>query len=285
MIRTPRYLGRGSWLARRDPRVLIISLALFVFSVIQVWDLRLLGALAIIALGYYRAAAIPFEKVRLNWAYVAFFISFVVLANTLLTGGELRGFTEEDLHVYWRIPVIGTPVSAESLTYALAQFLRFGSMAAVGFPIAFAVAPGDIGAAFRRLGVPDKFAYGLDLTFRFVPSLADDMQTTVDAQRVRGYEWEKVGRGPIGKLRRTVPLLVPVTINAIVAAEDTIDAMDLRGFGTGKRTWLRELRFDTTDKLLMLAFVALLAAATIGGFLGFSSKLWVPEFLIDLAPG
>ena len=282
MIRTPRYLGRGSWLARRDPRVLIISLALFVFSVIQVWDLRLLGALAIIALGYYRAAAIPFEKVRLNWAYVAFFISFVVLANTLLTGGELRGFTEEDLHVYWRIPVIGTPVSAESLTYALAQFLRFGSMAAVGFPIAFAVAPGDIGAAFRRLGVPDKFAYGLDLTFRFVPSLADDMQTTVDAQRVRGYEWEKVGRGPIGKLRRTVPLLVPVTINAIVAAEDTIDAMDLRGFGTGKRTWFRALAFDRTDRLVLLGFGLVLLIITVLSQMGLT-QLWVPEALIDLA--
>jgi energy-coupling factor transport system permease protein len=282
VIRTPRYLGRGSWLARRDPRVLIISLALFVFSVIQVWDLRLLGALAIIALGYYRAAAIPFEKVRLNWAYVAFFISFVVLANTLLTGGELRGFTEEDLHVYWRIPVIGTPVSAESLTYALAQFLRFGSMAAVGFPIAFAVAPGDIGAAFRRLGVPDKFAYGLDLTFRFVPSLADDMQTTVDAQRVRGYEWEKVGRGPIGKLRRTVPLLVPVTINAIVAAEDTIDAMDLRGFGTGKRTWFRALAFDRTDRLVLLGFGLVLLIITVLSQMGLT-QLWVPEALIDLA--
>lgn len=280
----PRYLGRGSWLARRDPRVLLVGLALFVFTVIQVWDLRILAVLAVIAATYYRSAAIPFRAVRVQWAYVAFFISFVVIVNTLLTGGELRGYGADELHVFFHLPLLGTPVSAESVTYAAAQFLRFGSMAAVGLPIAYAIAPGDIGPAFARLGVPYKFAYGIELTFRFIPSLAADMQTTIDAQRLRGYEWEKRGRGLVGKLTRTVPLLTPVTMNAIVGAEDTIDAMDLRGFGTERRTWLRELRFDTTDRLVLLGFVALLAVITFLSFTG-RTVLWVPDFLVELAGG
>jgi energy-coupling factor transport system permease protein len=278
----PRYLGRGSWLARRDPRLLLVALALFVFSVIQVWDLRILGGLALIAALYYRSAGIPFHAVRIQWGYVLFFVSFVVVVNTLLTGGELRGYTEDELHTFFRVPWLGTPISAESVTYAVAQYMRFGSMAAFGFPIAFAIAPGDIGPAFARLGVPYKFAYGLELTFRFVPSLAADMQTTIDAQRLRGYEWEKRGRSPIGKVTRTIPLLTPVTINAIVGAEDTIDAMDLRGFGTGKRTWLRELAFDRADRLVLGAFVILLAIVTAMSFSGLT-ELWVPTTLQDLA--
>jgi len=275
---SPRFLGRGSWLSRRDPRLLIVGLALFVFSVVQVWDVRLLAVLATIAAVYYRSAAIPFRAVRLQWAYVLFFVSFVVIANTLLTGGEL-GDSGADLHVYFRLPLLNTAISAESLTYALAQYMRFLSMAAVGFPIAFAIAPGDIGPAFARLGLPYKFAYALELTFRFVPSLAVDMQTTIDAQRIRGYEWERIGRGPIGKLRRTIPLLVPVTMNAIVGAEDTIDAMDLRGFGTGKRTWLRALAFDRSDRLALLAFLVLFVTFTILSLTG-HTRLWVPPFLL-----
>lgn len=278
----PRYLGRGSWLASRDPRVLLVSLALFVFTVIQVWDLRILAGLALIAALYYRSARIPFRAVRIQWGYVLFFISFIVIVNTLLTGGELRGTAEDQLHVFFRLPLLGTPISAESVTYGIAQYMRFLSMAAVGFPIAFAIAPGDIGPAFARLGVPYKFAYGLELTFRFVPSLAADMQTTIDAQRIRGYEWEKRGRTPVGKLTRTVPLLTPVTINAIVGAEDTIDAMDLRGFGTGKRTWLRELRMDRTDRLTVAGFALLLGVITVLSFSGLT-QLWVPEALADLA--
>ena len=278
----PRYLGRGSWLSRRDPRLLLVSLALFVFTVIQVWDLRILAGLVIIAALYYRSAGIPFRAVRIQWAYVLFFVSFVVIVNTLLTGGELRGLAEDELHIYFRLPLIGTPISAESVTYAIVQYLRFLSMAAVGLPFAYAIAPGDIGPAFARLGVPYKFAYGMELTFRFVPSLAGDLQTTIDAQRVRGYEWEKRGRTPIGKLTRTIPMVTPVTINAIVGAEDTIDAMDLRGFGTQPRTWLRQLAFDRTDRVVLAGFVLLLAVVTVLSFTG-RTELWIPDLLVELA--
>lgn len=278
----PRYLGRGSWLSRRDPRVLILVLACYVFAAIQVWDLRILLPMAALAAAYYRSAGIPWRSVRANWAYVAFFITFIVVVNTLLTGGELRGFVERDLHIYFRLPLLHTPISAEMLCYALAQLLRFGSMAAMGFPIAFAVAPGDIGPTFARLRVPYKFAYGLDLTFRFIPSMAADMQTTMDAQRVRGYEWDRTPGGPIGRMRRLGPLLVPVTINAIVGAEDTIDAMDLRGFGTGRRTWLRELAYGREDWAVLGGFIALLIIVTILSFTG-HTRLWVPDYLISLA--
>jgi energy-coupling factor transport system permease protein len=282
MYVTPRYLGRGSWLSRRDPRLLIIVPALVVFTMIQVWDLRLLLPLAIIALVYYRAARIPFREVRMNWIYVGALISFIIVVNTLLTGGELRGLTEADLHIYGRVPLLNTPISAESVSYALAQFLRFLPMTAVGFPIAFAIAPADVGATFARLRIPGSFAFGIELTFRLVPSLADDLRTTVDAQRVRGYDWERIGRGPVGKLRRMVPLMVPLTMNAIVGAEDTIDAMELRGFGTGRRTWLRQLRYDRTDGLLLAGFALLLAVVPILSLSGFT-QLWVPPPLIDLA--
>lgn len=281
---TPRYLGRGSWLSRRDPRVLILSLAIYVFAVIQVWDVRILAVMAVIAFTYYRAAGIPFRAVRLNWGYVLFFVAFVVLANTIITGGELRGARLEELHIYGRVPLLNTPVSAESVTYALAQLLRFMSMAALGFPLAFAIAPGDIGPAFARLGIPDKFAYAVELTFRFIPSLATDVRTTIDAQRIRGYDWERAGRGPVGKLTRTVPIMVPVTINAIVGAEDTIDAMDLRGFGTGRRSWLRHLAMERTDRLVIGAFLLLFVVITVLSFSGLT-RLWTPPFLIGLAGG
>ena len=109
-------------------------------------------------------------------------------------------------------------------------------MATIGFPVAFAIAPSDFGVAFQRLGVPEKFAFGIDLTFRFLPSLAADFQTTVDAQRIRGFDWSAGATGFLARVRRSTPVIVPTVVNAIAGAEDTIDAMDLRGFGTGRRT-------------------------------------------------
>ena len=71
--------------------------------------------------------------------------------------------------------------------------------------------------------------------------------------------------------------------NAIVGAEDTIDAMDLRAFGTQRRTWVRELALDRTDWLVIAGFAALLIVVTALSFAGLTT-LWVPEALVELAP-
>jgi energy-coupling factor transport system permease protein len=280
----PRYLGRGSWLARRDPRVLILAIFLFIFTVLQVWDGRVIFVLLLVSVGYYAAAGIPWRQIRRNWAVVFLFIGLLVSVNAIVTGGSVQGLRVEDTHVLFHVPLLGTPISAESLSLAATQLMRYLAMATIGFPLAFAVAPADFGVAFHRLGVPEKFAFGIDLTFRFLPSLANDLQTTVDAQRIRGFDWSAGKAGFLTRLRRSVPVVVPTVVNAIAGAEDTIDAMDLRGFGTGKRTWLRHLAYDRTDLAVIGFFAVLLIVATIGGFSGAWSEIWTPAFLIDLAP-
>lgn len=278
----PRYLGRGSWLARRDPRVLVLVVVLFIISAIQVWDGRLMAALLALALLYYRTAGIRFADVRRNWIAALTLLTIVVLVNTVLTGNRLVGVV---VHPFFTLPIVGTVVSAESLTYAATQWMRYLAMVAVGFPVAFCVAPSDFGVTFARLGIPEKFAVGVDLTFRFLPSLAADYQQTIDAQRIRGHDPSAKRGGPIATLRGIAPLLTPLTVNAIAGAEDTIDAMDLRAFGTGRRTWLRHLTLDRTDWLILLGFLALAVTLTIAGFTTGISHLWTPPFLIDLAGG
>ena len=280
----PRYLGRGSWLARRDPRVLILVVVLFIFTVLQVWDARLVLVLLGLAVLYYRTGNIPWSDIRRNWSIVFAFIGTLVVVNAILAGGSTADVPLSEAHVLFTLPVVGTPMSAESISLAVTLFLRYMAMATIGFPVAFCVAPNDFGIAFRRLGVPEKFAFGLDLTFRFLPSLAADLQTTVDAQRVRGFDWSAGAKGLLGKVRRSGPVIVPTVVNAIAGAEDTIDAMDLRAFGTGKRTWIRQLKFDRSDWLILLLFGALLAVVTISSFIR-PSEVWTPEFLIRLAGG
>ena len=279
----PRYLGRGWWLARRDPRVLIIVVVLFIFTVLQVWDARLLLGLLAIAVIYYRSANIPWAQIRRNWAVVFTFIGLLVTVNLIVAGGDVQEISVEQTDVLFYMPILGTPISAQGLALAGTQLMRYLTMATIGFPIAFAIAPSDFGVAFHRLGIPEKFAFGVDLTFRFLPSLAADFQTTVDAQRIRGYDWSAGASGFLGKVKRSGPVIVPTVVNAIAGAEDTIDAMDLRAFGTSRRTWLRHLVYDRTDLLVIASFAALLVAATLGGWFWTSDELWTPQVLIDLA--
>ena len=277
----PRYLGRGSWLAQRDPRVLVLVVLMFVTTVVQVWDIRLMLPLFVLAFVYYRTARIPFRAVRPQWFFALAFVSLVVVSNLIFASGRVQRLPPDAVeHIYGYLPLFGTPISAESVTFAITQWLRFIAMIAVGIPLAFALDPEVLGVTFARLGVPYRFAFAIDLTWRFVPSFVHDFKATVDAQRVRGLELAKGGRSPIARVRRQVPILVPTVVNAIAGAEDTIDAMDLRSFGTGKRTWFRELVFDPTDRVVLSGYFALLVVVTILAWTAGTALLWVPPFMI-----
>lgn len=259
--------------------MLILGAAVFVVGAIQLRDARHLAIVLVVALAYYLTAGIPWKAVRFQWAYLLFVIFLFSVFNTLISGGRTGGFTDADTHVLLTIPPFGAEISAEGISLMASQMLRFACIAAVSFPVAFAIAPGDLGVALRRLGLGDRIAVMIDLTIRFIPTLADEFAETVDAQRVRGYDPMARRGGPMARLRRMAPVFVPVTVGSIAGAEDTIDAMDLRGFGVGRRTWHRQLSFDSTDRALVAAFVGFAVLALGLGLTGNSQHYLFP-FLV-----
>lgn len=266
-----RYLAGDSFLGRRDPRVLILVAALTIPIVAQIQDLRLMVVAVVISLAYYTSARIPFAAVWANWVFVGVFVLLLAGLNGIIVGAQQYADTATEL---FSIPVIGLPITTATVSYTATMLLRFVAIAATGFPLAFAIRPGDLSVAFARLGVPSRFAYGIDLTFRFIPTFAASLRETTAAQRLRGYEIVAT-RNPLRRLRQIRPLIVPVTVSAFVDAEDVADALDLRGFGTGRRTWLRTLRFGAADAALVGFFVAATVTATAASLSGRMPGLWL----------
>jgi energy-coupling factor transport system permease protein len=124
----------------------------------------------------------------------------------------------------------------------------------------------------------------MDLTMRFIPTFGRDFQLTVDAQRARGYELEKISGGLVAQVRKLGPLMVPVIIHAIIGSEDIIDAMDLRAFSIGPRTWLQELTYQRHDRVLIVFAILLLISSLVTVFMGFGA-FWVPDSLIQMVGG
>jgi energy-coupling factor transport system permease protein len=273
------YLGRGSWLARRDPRSILLAAFLFVIGAPQIRDSRQLLGIAALGIGYYLLARIPWRLVRRQWLYLLIVIGAVATVNALITGGRSGGFADTDTHVLLTLPPLGTEISAEGISLIVAQVLRFTAIAAVGFPVAYAIAPGDLGPALRQLGLGDRMPVMVDLTVRFIPTLSAEFDETIDAQRVRGFDPLQRSGGPITRLRRLAPVFVPVTVGSLAGAEDTIDAMDLRAFGVGKRTWYRRLEMDRGSWLVVGAFATFLVVATTLNLTGNSDHYLLP-FLV-----
>ncbi|MFI6322466.1 hypothetical protein ACIBG8_33355 [Nonomuraea sp. NPDC050556] len=70
-------------------------------------------------------------------------------------------------------------------------------------------------------------------------------------------------------------MVIPLTVNSLIDAEDTANAMDLRAFGARRRTWMRELSFGGTDYVLVAGF-AVLAVAVLAYKIFGVDVVWVP---------
>ncbi|HJZ46365.1 MAG TPA: energy-coupling factor transporter transmembrane component T [Roseiflexaceae bacterium] len=281
MLATWSYKERDTVVQRLDPRARVIFMISTSIATVLVWDLRLVLIPFVLTLAELFLARLSWRELRRFVLVAGAFISFLTLL-TLLTGRGGAGiYTVE--HAIWQGRLLGLSImiSAERLALAATQLVRLFTMALLGVILLLTIHPASYGVTFRRLGLPDNVACALDLAVRFVPSLAGDFTTTLDAQRARGYELERAG-GLLKAIRNLAPLVVPITIGAILKGEDVIDAMNLHAFGTGPRTWLQELHYRARDYFVIGLAVAMLIGATALRLRGLGG-LWVPEFLLQLA--
>ncbi len=270
------YIKRDSPVHRLDPRTKLVMLFVFIFAITQSSNLWFILGGLLLACVYYSQAYLTWAETKTAWGYIIVLALMLVVVNYFVTAGAVvQGVDLMHEHVLFRVPffsLIAKPpfigpghltLSVESLTFMVTQIIRNISIGLFVLPITYTIDPALMGVAFKGMGAPDKIAYSVDLSLRFLPSLARDFLTTYDAQRARGFELEKLRGGVFGKIARLAPMIVPVVIGSIVEAEDIISAMELRCFGVGKRTWLTELHPHTIDRMLIIGSFILLALVTL----------------------
>ncbi len=285
MLVTWRYRDRKSLIQWFDPRAWLIFYGCFLASTLFFWDVRFLTPLLVIALITLFTSGVTWREMRRAFLFIGGFIFFFAFLTFLTGRGGMEVYEQEHLIRSLEAPfkILGwrptLKITVERLFFALSQLVRVFSIAVMTILIPYSLDPAYYGVTFRGLGLPDKIAYAMDLTMRFIPTFGRDFQLTMDAQRARGYELDKIEGGLIQQVRKLAPIMVPVTIHAIIGSEDIIDAMDLRAFGIGPRTWLRELHYQTKDRVLIGFGIFLLLLSITLLFIGYGD-FWVPPALI-----
>ncbi len=270
-----------------DPRAWVIFYGCFLFSTLSFWDVRFLLPFWVIAFFVLFTSGVKWREMRRAFLFITGFVFFFAILTFLTGRGGTELYKQEHLIREFKasFSILGwTPtlkITVERAFFAVSQLVRVSSIAVMTILIPYSLNPAFYGITFKGLGMPDKFAYAMDLTMRFIPTFGRDFQLTMDAQRARGYEIEKISGGLIQQVRKLGPIFVPVTIHAIISSEDIIDAMYLRAFGVGPRTWLDVLTYQLKDRILIAFGAGILAASIITGFFGHGA-FWVPESLIRM---
>lgn len=275
------YVQRDTPIHRLDARVKFALLMAYALSVAQTSNFWCVLGGFVGTLLYYRASQLRWAETRRSWIFVLFLCFVFTIVNYMFSGGaNVQGVDLSHPHLLFFVPslalsghwpfVVGTrlPLTVESVAFMLTQAMRIISVVLLALPITYTTNPNQFGVAFRGMGLGDKVSYAIDLSFRFLPTAVRDFLNTLDAQRARGFEIDKLRGGPFRKVARLAPMLVPVIIGSLVGAEDMICAMELRCFGVTRRTWLVELQTRPLDRLflwLSLAGLLLVTALNIAG--------------------
>ena len=152
------------------------------------------------------------------------------------------------------------PPSPSLLEYSIAMTLRFIVLIESFSMFFLTTSPDHLGLALEQSHVPYEFCFAFTTAVRFVPVLATEAQTIMDAQKARGLELERGNF--IKKVRNYIPILIPLIVSAIRRSLELAEAMESRAWGaTEKRTNLYVLKVKRGDYLLALISVLILIFA------------------------
>jgi len=225
-MRLTLYRETGSAVHALDPRVKLIALGIGCLALLLFTDPRLL-----------------------LWPYLA--LLFVAAGARVLRvyciGGlvitALGGLSVVIWPLYLTLRGQGGPAA---WLFGLGMGLRLVTMLLAGYLLMLTTRAEEILAALSRFGLPFPAVFALGLTFRLVPMLVATAANVVEAQKLRGFAFDR--GGPFARMKRFVPLLIPILGGALRSAHRMAWALEAKGFGSGTaRTSFIALRMRAGD--------------------------------------
>jgi energy-coupling factor transport system permease protein len=253
------YLDRDTWVHRLDPRTKIfLLLGMFALPFVYLNPLYVLGVLALVLFFGYLAESLV--NLRRIW-----FILFMIIVVTPILW-SIVGSGRTPLFLF---------VEREALLYGLSATQRIVITVIAGMIFLSTTRNEEVAIGLVRLGIPYRFAFAVSTALRLVPTIVATGLTIGQAQRSRGLDLES---GNIfERIRKHLPLLVPVFVTTVRSTNVFSMALESKGFGARPgRTFYLRTAMSWRDALVILLFLVLLAGcialrvAGYGGLEGFS---------------
>jgi energy-coupling factor transport system permease protein len=124
-------------------------------------------------------------------------------------------------------------LTGSQVTYSLAMVLRFFILISAFSIFFLTTMPDDLGAALEKMGIPYDYCFMFTTAVRYVPVLAAEALTIIDAQRSRGLEMEKGNF--VKRVKNFIPVLIPLLVNSIRRSLEMAEAMEARSWGAVER--------------------------------------------------
>ena len=259
MINIFNYIDRPSPIHRLTGATKLVCLLLWSFAAMVTYDTRILVLMPVVSLLLFAVS-----KIRLRDIQAVFWVTFVFMLLNNLTV-YLFG-PEHGVGIYGSRTVLLTiagpyTITKEQLFYHFNLILKYFASIPVLLLFVCTTDPSEFAASLNRIGVSYRVSYSVALALRYIPDIQRSYHDISQSQQARGIEMSKK-ESLIKRLKAASAILIPLILSSMDRIEVISNAMELRGFGKGKkRTWYRARPFRAADVVCMTLCALLLIAA------------------------
>lgn len=218
----------------------------------------LLIFLAAAGIVFFNISKIKFKDVSFIIKMMSFFL-VLNLAAVYLFAPEQGVKLYQTRNVIWEGTTRFTVVW-EQIFYEFNILLKYICIIPPAILLIVTTHPTEFASSLNRIGVPYTVSYAVSLTLRYIPDIQRDFEAIYQSQQARGLELSKKA-SPLKRLKRIVPLLLPLVFSSLDRIDIISRAMELRGFGKyKKRTWYSQKPFSKADIISIIISILLFIA-------------------------
>ena len=253
------YIPRKSPVHRLSGAAKLIVFLAWTIVCMLTYNTWVLAAALVLGIAAFAIAKIRLQEVRFVLITMLIFLALNTIAIYLFSpeeGVKVYGTR----HLLFRISDRYT-VTQEMLFYLLNFVLKYFTVVPIALLFITTTDPSEFAASLNKIGVSYKIAYAVAITLRYLSDVQSDYTEISQAQQARGVDLSR--KAP---LRKRIAGLAGIAVPLIFSSLDHIDlvsnAMDLRGFGKGRRrTWYSARPFQKADWIVIIGTILLSAAA------------------------
>lgn len=261
-----QYFPGNSIIHKLDPRIKIISIILLIITIFCTKTFIGFALIAVLSFLLVAVSKIHFSTILKSLKPIVFILAFTVIANIFWTTGEHL------IVQFW-----GIKIYAEGIAYAGLMALRIICLIISTFVLlTYTTSPVALTDAIERLLSPlaklklpvHEFSMMMSIALRFIPTLLEETDKIMSAQKARGADFET---GSLMKrVKALIPILVPLFISAFRRADELANAMECRLYTGGEgRTRMKVLKINVKDILFLVILCSVLAVTILlNNFLG-----------------
>ncbi|MBF0780697.1 MULTISPECIES: energy-coupling factor transporter transmembrane protein EcfT [unclassified Granulicatella] len=243
-----RYIPGNSLIHLLDPRAKLLGSILFFLVIFAAKGPQDYALLIAFNLGLITLTQLPLTFVLKSLSSMKWLILFTAIFQLVFIPS---GFV---LFQWWIIKLtLDGIISALYITIRFLLIINVSTILSLTTnPLMIADSVESMLKPFEKVGVPaHEISLILSIAMRFVPTILDEAQTVMNAQRARGVDFNN--GNVLKRIKATIPILVPLFAGALRRADDLANAMEARGYRGGNgRTKYRQLHWQTKDTCVFL---------------------------------